>query len=595
MPTQTLKAIYTTAGATTGTRTDATPACCCPACAGLTCLDRTRFFAGQLLTDADLNNEQSYWLAKSRLHNRYLHGWGVVCGMTVLCGECDGWVTVKAGYALDPCGNDIIVCQDYPFNLIQAINACCAPPKTAANCSPLRYTPSPTCQDTSQTWCVTIQYQEQQSRLITPLQQATTVAANCSCGCPTSSNQTGSTSSATTAACQATRIIEGFQIGVTPAQTTGDTTAGTGPGTMVYQFTQCLETAAQLVAQSPYPAKTGIPAGTSYQQAYQAVCNYLQTVLNAVSGFDLTHCEWLDNLASIVITAPTSDGSGNLANLGKQLDDILLAIAFFAFECLCTAWMPPCPAAPCDNRLILACVTVQGGKIVDICHFGGGRQQVVTFPSLYYWLSFFGADTIVGAIINNLQSLCCALSFQRDVSSPVGIFNTQSVALDRLSNPAQVNQFMNSAIAQKLGAAILNATSTTSKAVDLRPLVGQTKDVVSRALASYQIGGGNANLSGAEAAITWTDVSADPAWNDDAVASSTKYAPAAFDIAQPLTVFSKGNLVVGFQVTDPSDVLNSKVASLQAQVAHLTDLVNRLQPQTGAVPAPAPPVNPPPK
>src|SRR5664279_3328079 len=65
------------------TQSTSKPGCCCSACAGLECLDRTRFFAGQLLSEADLNNEQSYWLAKSRLHNRYLVGWGVACGLQV--------------------------------------------------------------------------------------------------------------------------------------------------------------------------------------------------------------------------------------------------------------------------------------------------------------------------------------------------------------------------------------------------------------------------------------------------------------------------------------------------------------------------------
>src|SRR5262249_18350264 len=146
------------------------PECCCPACAGLECLERTRFFSGQLLTEADLNNEQSYLLAKNRLHNRYLHGWGVVCGLQVVCSDCDGWVTVKTGYALDPCGNDIIVCKDTPFNVIKAIQACCTPTKTP-DCAPLRYTPPDSCKDAEQKWCITIEYQEQDSRLVAPLKQ----------------------------------------------------------------------------------------------------------------------------------------------------------------------------------------------------------------------------------------------------------------------------------------------------------------------------------------------------------------------------------------------------------------------------------------
>ena len=581
-------------------QTTTTQACCCPACAGLACLDRTRFFAGQLLTDADLNTEQSYWLAKSRLHNRYLHGWGVVCGMQVVCGQCDGWVTVNTGYALDPCGNDIIVCQDYPFNLAQAIAACCAPAKTAANCSPLRYTPSPTCQDMTQTWCVTIQYQEQQSRMVTPLQQATTASSNGACACsttPSSQSTSTSTSTAATAACQATRIVEGFQIGITPAPTGSDAKPGMGPGTIFYQVVQCLETAAALVAQRPYPS-TGIPQNTTYQKAYQAICKYSQTVQNALSKFLVTHCAWEDEFANIKITPPMNDGSGDMKSLQLALEQIVAFIGAFSFDCLCISLMPPCPATPCDNRLILACVTMQGKKIVDICQFGGGRQQVVTFPALYYWLSIFGTDTAIGGFISNLQKICCFELQGRGIggSSLLGDneFSTQSLALDQLSNPAKVNQFANFVLAQKAGAAIVNAASGTSNTVDLRPLVSQPKDVVTRALASNKIGVEDASSPGAATPITWTDVSADSAWTDDAVASSAQYAPAAFNIKQPLTVFTKGNLVVGFEVTNPTDLLNSKVASLQTQVAQLTDLVKTLQPQSGAVPPPAPASNPPP-
>ena len=88
----------------------------CPACGGLECLCRPRFFAGQLLTDDDLNRLDYYIVEKNRLHNRYLVGTGVVCGLEVVCSICDpagnGTVVVRPGYALSPCGNDIVVCGD---------------------------------------------------------------------------------------------------------------------------------------------------------------------------------------------------------------------------------------------------------------------------------------------------------------------------------------------------------------------------------------------------------------------------------------------------------------------------------------------------
>ena len=84
----------------------------CQDCGGLECLCRPSFFAGQLLTDQDLQRLDYYITAKNKLHNRYLMGWGVACGLEVVCSPCDGGVTVRPGYALSPCGEDIVVCGE---------------------------------------------------------------------------------------------------------------------------------------------------------------------------------------------------------------------------------------------------------------------------------------------------------------------------------------------------------------------------------------------------------------------------------------------------------------------------------------------------
>jgi hypothetical protein len=71
---------------------------------------RPRFFAGQLLTEDDLDLLASYVVEKNRLHNRSFFGEGVVCGLRVTCDPCGGGkVTVQPGYALDCCGNDVVV------------------------------------------------------------------------------------------------------------------------------------------------------------------------------------------------------------------------------------------------------------------------------------------------------------------------------------------------------------------------------------------------------------------------------------------------------------------------------------------------------
>src|SRR5215472_12107538 len=137
------------------------PACQpCPDCGGLECLCRPRFFAGQLLSEQDLNRLEEYIMAKNRLHNRYLVGHGVVCGLEVKCSPCTNTVGVSAGYAIDPCGNDIIVCSPDTVDICKLINACT--PTTAVNCAP--YKDTTMCKDATQQWILTIRYQETPSR-----------------------------------------------------------------------------------------------------------------------------------------------------------------------------------------------------------------------------------------------------------------------------------------------------------------------------------------------------------------------------------------------------------------------------------------------
>jgi hypothetical protein len=85
-------------------------------CCSLDCLEQPRFFCGQLLTDQDLTALLRWTQDKLRL-GRYRHGWGVVCGLEVRCDPKPGWVIVSPGYAVSCCGDDIIVCQDEPFDL----------------------------------------------------------------------------------------------------------------------------------------------------------------------------------------------------------------------------------------------------------------------------------------------------------------------------------------------------------------------------------------------------------------------------------------------------------------------------------------------
>jgi len=90
-------------------------------CADVVCdrgvAELPRYYPRQLITSDDLTLEQEYFRNKLRMHNRMLHGWGVVCGAQVCMvpkakgnGEFEPWqVYVKPGYILGPCGDEIVI------------------------------------------------------------------------------------------------------------------------------------------------------------------------------------------------------------------------------------------------------------------------------------------------------------------------------------------------------------------------------------------------------------------------------------------------------------------------------------------------------
>jgi hypothetical protein len=93
---------------------------------------RTRYFHGMLLSDQDFIAEQQYHLAKRRLLNKMLHGWGIVCGLEVEGEPGKEWITVKPGLALDCHGNEILVCEPYKLDLT---NLLCAAPTVIDPCA----------------------------------------------------------------------------------------------------------------------------------------------------------------------------------------------------------------------------------------------------------------------------------------------------------------------------------------------------------------------------------------------------------------------------------------------------------------------------
>lgn len=72
-------------------------------------LRRVNYFTGRLLTAQDFQDEQDYDIERHRLHNRCLHGAGVVCGLEVMVDAAHNRIQVSPGLALDCLGREILL------------------------------------------------------------------------------------------------------------------------------------------------------------------------------------------------------------------------------------------------------------------------------------------------------------------------------------------------------------------------------------------------------------------------------------------------------------------------------------------------------
>jgi hypothetical protein len=80
-------------------------------------LARPDWKPGAEFTAADLRLDQRYQEQRIRRHLRVVHGWGVVCGLTIVSAGEDWWLFLCPGYGIGPCGDEILVPCPYRFNL----------------------------------------------------------------------------------------------------------------------------------------------------------------------------------------------------------------------------------------------------------------------------------------------------------------------------------------------------------------------------------------------------------------------------------------------------------------------------------------------
>lgn len=369
--------------------------CCgcsgCEPCDGLTCLCRPRFFDGQLVTAADFGRLDQYLVAKDRLHNRYLHGVGVVCGLEAVCNTCDDTVTVRRGYALGPCGEDIVVCADTRVDVAALVKEH-RRSVSRVDCAPYS-DPAQDCEAARQRWVLGICYDERPAKPVAAL-----TSREPGCGCGGSGGGQCSPGRAGPSSCEPTQVCEGFRFTLTkvPPRTVDDTEQGGRlQGELPSRVLACLRSLQQRL--------TRIPADPSGDELVTYCCELKADLRELVEDGSVHDCTLSQRLHEIVCPDPHDEEAGTRARAAIAA---MLHIAVDLFRsCVCSALLPPCGEDCADECVPLAVLTVRSSdlRVLDVCNWSA-RRFAVTMPALSYWL---GWVPIFGAVRDAVERLCC--------------------------------------------------------------------------------------------------------------------------------------------------------------------------------------------
>jgi hypothetical protein len=385
-----------------------------------------------MLTEEDLNRLDRYIVEKNKLHNRNLHGWGVVCGLEVVCHPCAGYVTVRPGHALSPCGEDIVVCRDDSVNVCELITECRDDRGRDWECDPPQRAFDPDCQDVVEDWVLAICYGETHVRK--PVLSADTVsgarcscggASNCGCGGGSATcacgghgseraaarKTSGRRSPRTTApACEPTVVCEGYRFKVYKRPPKLPLGRRLSLSEIVLRAAAC---EAELKA-----ILTPVPVVATVEQLHAWCCDVKAKLTDFFAEHPTYDCRLYDRVAAIACPSPQTYTTPQAYR--AALAPVVLRISEVAGEyyryCRCSAQMPQCPGDVDSNCVPLATITVRrrGCQIQRVCNWGV-RPIVLSFPLLNYWLSGVGVLDLA-----SVEASCCEPFRPKVVKLPTG-------------------------------------------------------------------------------------------------------------------------------------------------------------------------------
>lgn len=362
--------------------------CCPPTSSNAACppgpLSRPHFFAGQCLTEDDLNAMQHYLVERQQRHNRFLHGVGVVNGLKVCSHPCPGWITIKAGFAIGPCGEEICVPEDYEFDLCSAIKNKCP---SAARCV----------DQFEFHWQIRIRYAETECSGTAPVAPT---RGKCGCGCQDGRKgaksapcRCHSANPSPVVACLPSRIRECFEIDVVPVQR-GES-SDVWSDTLVGNLMKCLRNFGAInEIIKEYSGHFGTLSGIAVIKPMEAALAAREIAVGLLSGI------------ACAASVPAPYNVSSVDKFREYFNFVEKSLRTSSMTCLCENILPVMPSASEADGISIATITTLPSSssapcaIQKICNLDH-RQQMITLPLLQYWVS------IVPSFWAALEKKCC--------------------------------------------------------------------------------------------------------------------------------------------------------------------------------------------
>jgi hypothetical protein len=321
-------------------------ACCC----NLVCFDRPNYFCGHLLTDADLTLQQKYVVEKNKLYHRTMDGYGIVCGLKLTCDcDCQGNILIHDGFAIDDCGNDLVVCETTRFPVIDTLKSKgllvydepedeCKPERRESRC-PIK-----------QCFYITICYSETESDYETPFQSS----------CTSGPKQ-----------CMPTRIHEGVHFDVTHTLPHRHSYLDDLEERLRYCFEIYCDGPIGKIMSEEIEILTAIVSGKEYdwQRACHVFCTLRAYFLNHLKvKCDQFNCSLENEVLCLTCPEVNRNDPKETKELQTVFRKLITLMAQHQFDCAFGDLVFNCQQ-PCEAHcLVLGTVEVLDGKLIRVCN-----------------------------------------------------------------------------------------------------------------------------------------------------------------------------------------------------------------------------------